>query len=137
MKIIVKPIKNYCNVNNWDYSERIVINAGQPQVVHFQIWNEDHTKPLFLSSGSTVSVFFPRIPKLSQANSGPSQTIVTPQDVTISASQPSSVDSSVWSLNIQSSQSDLIAGGGFKLTIVESGVSKSYMIYNIIEKVLQ
>jgi len=122
-RLSAKAIKNYSNINSFDYANQWDIRSGEPNSLYFQLVNLDKvdyaTKmPLryIPASGSTVSVKFPSIDDDAV--------------ITVSATAVSVDDRSLWVADLTALQEP--ASGNVVISVTEGGVTRSFSVLNML-----
>lgn len=100
MQLSARVIKNYANINNFDYGTEWVHRAGDPNTLYFQIVDKDKLDgktPIRYMAGvgapnqpASIAVTFPSVDDA--------------EELTIAATQVDSADGSIWKVDLTSSQ---------------------------------
>jgi hypothetical protein len=96
MRLSAKVIKNYANINQFDYANQWTIRAGEPNTLYFQLVDLDQDSLRYFTGqgGSnqpaSVSVTFPSIDDDSV--------------ITLSASLADAADPSIWKVSLTSTE---------------------------------
>lgn len=114
MKLNIKTIKNFSSINNFDYSSEWSIRQEDETTLYFQLVDSDQDGLRYLPTNNSysVSVIFP-----TTSSSSP---------ITKVATQVSSLDRSIWSIQINST--DKINSGNFNVTFVEGSNTKKFSV---------
>ena len=114
MKLNIKTIKNFSSINNFDYSSEWSIRQEDEITLYFQLvdYDQDGLRYLPTNNSYSVSVIFP-----TTSSSSP---------ITKVATQASSLDRSIWSIQINST--DKINSGNFNITFVEGSNTKKFSV---------
>lgn len=132
MRLSAKIVKNVNNVNSWQHANQAYMAEGQENTLYIQLVNLD----ISTAVEGEKSPAFPQYPMryLSQASAlGVSVTfpaLVDDEEITISGIQPFADDKSIWKFTIPSNKTPNT--GYIKITVIEDGVSKSFMVRNAI-----
>ena len=115
MRLSVRPIRNYANINNFDYSSEWTIRQDEPNTLHFQVVDLDQDQLRYLSSDASVAVnvIFP-----AAATDG--------SDLTKAAVQVDVLDRSVWSVTLSSTE--VPRTGNVRFEIIENGVTRRFTL---------
>jgi hypothetical protein len=114
VKLNIKTIKNFSSINNFDYSSEWSIRQEDEITLYFQLVDADQDNLRYLPTDSSysVSVIFP--------------TPSSASPITKVATQVSSLDRSIWSVQINST--DKINSGNFNVTFVEGSNTKKFSV---------
>jgi len=114
VKLNIKTIKNFSSINNFDYSSEWSIRQEDEITLYFQLvdYDQDGLRYLPTNNSYSVSVIFP-----TTSSSSP---------ITKVATQASSLDRSIWSIQINST--DKINSGNFNITFVEGSNTKKFSV---------
>lgn len=117
MRLSIKPIKNYQNINSFDYTSEWQIRQGESSVLYLQLVDLDQDSLRYMSQASELSVraIFP-------SSSG---TVVEK-----TATQASIYDKSIF--QIQLSDSDTVYTGNVRFEIVEDSVIKRFSAIQVL-----
>jgi hypothetical protein len=112
VKLNIKTLKNFSSINNFDYSSEWSIRQEDEITLYFQLVDSDQDGLRYLPTDASysVSVTFP-------SSSSPTTKI---------ASQVSTLDRSIWSIQINST--DKIYSGNFNVTFIEGSVTKKFSV---------
>ena len=116
MRISAKMIKNYVNVNAFEYSNQWSIRAGDPNTLYFQLVDLDRDGMRHIPTPAPigVSVIFPSID--------------TAQVITSVASQPDALDTSVFKIDLSASQ--IPNSGNVRFEFTEGTTIRRFNILN-------
>jgi len=124
MRLSAKFLKNVANVNHWEYSSTVYIQENQSNEFYLQIVDmlkihDDEVSPVlpsfplrYIPQGTVISL------------EATFESIDDSQVFTITASQPFSDDTSIWKIDLTSSQ--VPQNGVVTLTLPEDGVEKLF-----------
>jgi hypothetical protein len=122
MRLSAKVIKNYANINNFDYGSEWTHRAGDPNTLYFQLVDLDKTddkNTLRYMAGiggsnqpASVSVIFPSIDDSAQ--------------LTIAATQVDAADSSIWKVVLTPSQ--VPGSGAVQFAVTESTTIRKFSV---------
>jgi len=124
-------LTNVCDINNFDIvNTRELLEGSFPVDFHIRLFQKDLDIRYSPDSTATVSISFLRMDSIAEES--------TDQTLTLGMSKPFADDRSIWVATISDEDSlDLIVSGGFRLTILESGVqTKIFNNSSSIRKVL-
>lgn len=112
MKLNIKTIKNFSSINNFAYSSEWSIRQEDQITLYFQLvdYDQDNLRYLPTDPSYSVSISFPTF----------SDPIVK------TASQVSTLDRSVWSIQINST--DKINSGNFNVIFIEGSNTKKFSV---------
>lgn len=115
MRLTSKIIKNYVNLNAWEYSDMAYVREGEANTVYFQLVDLDRGIR-YLSPESTLSinVVFP--------------SIRSDRVFTVAATQVSPDDKSIWKVFLTPTQ--LPASGPMKFEFTENAAVKKWVVYH-------
>lgn len=120
MKLSAKIIKNYANVNQFDYKNEWSIRAGEANTLYFQLIDLDQDGLRYLAGiGVTnqpyqVAVTFPSIDST--------------QVITVNAAQADANDSSIWKITLTASQTP--KSGTVQFALTEGANVKRFNLLN-------
>jgi hypothetical protein len=114
MRLGIKTIKNFANVNSFDYTSEWNIRQEDSTVLYFQIvdLDQDGLRYLPTDASYSVSVTFP------------GTTIVKV------ATQANSLDRSIWGVQINTS--DKVLTGNIQVSVTEGSVVKKFSVLQAI-----
>lgn len=114
MRLYAKPIKNYANINQFDYASEWTIRQGEPNTLYFQLVDLDQESLRYLSSdaGVSVQVTFPAVNSVN---------IISKQ-----AAQVSSLDRSIWAVSLLSTE--IPSSGNVQVSVTESGMTRRFSL---------
>jgi hypothetical protein len=114
VKLNIKTIKNFSSINSFDYSSEWSIRQEDEITLYFQLVDSDQDNLRYLPTDAlySVSVVFP-----TPSSSSP---------ITKIATQVSSLDRSVWSIQINST--DKINSGNFNVIFIEGSNTKKFSV---------
>ncbi len=111
----IKPIKNYQNINSFEYATEWAIWGGNAQSIYLQIVDLDQDGLRYIPQGTfTLSATFPSLDT----------------QVVKNAIQVSVLDPSLWRIDLLST--DDISSGSLFFTLVENGVVKNFAASNVL-----
>lgn len=112
MRLYAKPIKNFANINQFDYTTEWHIRKDEQNTLYFQLIDLDQNGLRYLPSNSpySVQVTFPAL-------SSP---------FTKSASPVNVLDNSLWSVSL--SATEVPHSGNVQFTLTESGVIRRFSL---------
>jgi hypothetical protein len=114
VRLYAKPIKNYANINQFDYASEWTIRQGEANTLHFQLVDADQDNLRYLTSDgtATVQVTFPAV---NSANI-----------ISKAAAQVSSLDRSIWSVSLLSTE--IPASGNVQIAVTENGSTRRFSL---------
>lgn len=112
MRLSIKPIKNFSNINNFSYQTEWIVRSGEPNRLYFQLvdLDQDSLRHMPTDSIYSVTVTFPAV---NPANI-----------VTRSATQADTLDRSVWYVDLVST--DTIYTGNVQFSVVEGTTTRTF-----------
>lgn len=122
MFLTAKILKNVQGVNGYSVTTNWLLRQGNPATIYFQLADGEQTdlkgEPLRYMpvAGATVSATF--------------SSIIPSNTVSKIATQPFPLDTSIWSISINST--DKIAQGNFAFTLTEGSVVRTASVPNAI-----
>jgi hypothetical protein len=128
MRLSAKILKNVNSVNSWQYVSQSFMQEGQANIMYLQLVDLDQSTSISPEK-SPANPEYP-IRYISSAASitltALFDSIDSEKKITITATQPFSQDLSIFKLNLSSSQ--VPNSGNLLVTLVEDGVSRSFVI---------
>lgn len=115
---------NYCNVNSFTYAERLELQQGNGGT--YQVQMVQNGQRYLAAVGATFQITFPRALSITATP--------TNQDVVVVATVVDARDQSILQFTLSAAQVDKIVSGGVKLSITESGVTKTYPVDNFVAR---
>ena len=121
MRLSVKPIVSWCNVNTYTFGNQWTIRAGDPNTLYFQVIDLDQSGSRYMvgvgapNQPYSINVTFPSIDNT--------------KVLTIAAVQDPN-DSSIWKVSIPANQQP--AGGNVQFQIIEGSSTRSFSVTNLI-----
>ena len=115
MKLNIKTIKNFANINQYDYASEWGIRQEDSTTLYFQLVDSDQENLRYLPTDASYSV---------------SVTFPASTPVIKSATQASALDRSIWSVLINST--DKINTGNFQVTVTEGANVKKFSVLQAI-----
>lgn len=122
-----KILSNVASANLFDKVELAKLRASNAESIYFRLWQTDRDERYVPASGSTMQVKFLRGSDVSATP--------TNQTTTVAASNPFSGDTSIWKIDLTITQVDKIVSGGMQIVLVESAVTKTIFVSDVISKV--
>jgi hypothetical protein len=123
MRLSARTIKNFNNVNSFDYSTEWNIRAGEANTLYFQLVDLDQDGLRYMPTNASCSVqlTFPAL--------NPLNVIVKP------ATQADPLDRSVWKVSL--SDTEVPSSGNVQLSLTEGGVVKKASLLDaiVVEKI--
>jgi hypothetical protein len=114
VRLYAKPIKNYANINQFDYGTEWTIRKDEPNTLYFQLVDLDQESLRYLPSDASCSVQL-TFPALNSTSS-----------FIKSATQVSALDRSIWSVSL--SESEVPFSGNVQIALVEFGVTRRFSL---------
>lgn len=114
MRLSAKPIKNFANINQFDYSTEWAIRKDEPNTLYFQLVDLDQEGLRYLPTDVAYSVQV-TFPALNATN-----TLVK------TATQVDALDRSIWRVSLLST--DVPASGNVQVALTEAGVTRRLVI---------
>jgi len=114
MRLYIKTLKNYINVNSFDESSEWVVRENEANTLYFRLIDLDNDSLRYISKATvlSVSVTFPSIDD--------------DEEFTVIAANPDPDDKSIFSINIADDQ--VPASGNFKVSVTEDGATKQFSV---------
>jgi hypothetical protein len=114
MRLSAKIIKNYVNVNSFDYDSQWNVRAGEANQLYFQLVDLDNDGLRYMPAGTPVgvSVTFPNLD--------------TSLVVTAIATKPSALDPSIWMVSLSSTQ--VPSTGNVKFEFTEATTIRRFSV---------
>lgn len=119
MRLSAKAIKNYANINNFDFVSEWLIRANEPNTLYFQLVDLDQDSLRYIAGiggAATITVNFPSVNDA--------------QELSIAATQADAADGSVWKVDLTNLQ--VPNSGSVVFTIVQAGVTRKFSVLNMI-----
>jgi hypothetical protein len=116
MRLSAKVVKNYANVNNFDYANQWIIRAGEPNTLYFQLVDLDQDSLRYLTAQgvsnqpASVAVTFPSIDD--------------DEVITVTASLADPADPSVWKVVLTALQ--IPKSGNVLFAVTEGAVVRKF-----------
>lgn len=112
MRLYAKPIKNFANINQFDYATEWHIRKDEQNTLHFQLIDLDQDGLRYLPTDPTysVQVTFP--------------SLITP--LTKSASQTNTLDRSIWSVSLGAT--DPLYSGNVQFALTEGATVRRFSL---------
>lgn len=128
-----KALTNVASVNIFDTIEGpVAVYALHAQSIYLRLWQSDLKERYIPAAGATLQVKFPRAYTVGSTRA---TTPAADQSVTIAASNPYSNDTSIWKVDLTSSQADLVVGGGIQITLTEGATTRTFFLKDFVKKV--
>jgi hypothetical protein len=130
MRLSGKILKNVINVNRWEYATQAIVAEGQPNTIFVQLVDLEH------SYRQEKSEAFPEFPiryissALVMSAEAFFSALVDDEQITITGTQAFASDKSIWKFELAANQ--VPKSGSLKITIVEDGISKTFLIQQAI-----
>ncbi len=124
MFLTAKILKNVQNVNSFEVSTEWKLRQGNPTTIYFQLADGEQVdakgEPLryMPEAGATVSATF--------------SSIISANTIGKTATQPYSLDTSIWAISLSAADSNKIAQGNFTFTLTEGSVVRTASVQNAI-----
>lgn len=119
MRLSAKVIKNYANINNFDYGSEWNHRAGDPNTLYFQVVDLDKDGQRFmlgLAGPASINVTFPSIDD--------------DAELTIAATQVDAADSSIWKIDLTDTQ--IPASGNVRFAVTDNAVIRKFGVLGLI-----
>jgi hypothetical protein len=118
VRLTIKPLKNFNNINSFEYATEWTIMAGNQNRLYFQLVDTDKDELRYMPTNSSysVSVEFPAI--------------IPTQVTTKAAVQADSLDRSIWYVDILST--DTVFSGSIRLSLTEGGAVKKFSALDVL-----
>lgn len=122
MRLSAKVIKNYANINSFDYGNEWVIRAGEPNTLYFQLVDLDQDGLRYMSGAgvsnqpASVSVNFPSIDDDAVLD--------------IAATLADAADGSIWKISLSDAQ--VPSSGNVVISVTEGAVTRKFGVLNMI-----
>lgn len=143
MRLIAKPIINWCDVNMFTYGNQWIVRSGDPLTLYFQIIDADqaiqgNNQGIGIFTGITpvgTTAGMRYLVGLGSSNQPYTVKVTFPsidssQSLTLIATQADANDSSIWKVSIPSNQ--FVSGGNVQFAIFEGSSVRRFSVQNII-----
>jgi len=134
MRLYAKILDNVSNVNHWNYANQAYIYEGQVNEMYIQLVDLSKNLHVAGSVSANSNIEMRYIPQGVTSVSIEFPSIDDSEVFSIAATQPFIDDKSIWKVTIPSNK--MPQSGAFKLTLIESGASKSVMVKDCVRTVL-
>jgi hypothetical protein len=116
MKLSAKVVKNYANLNSFDFGNQWEIRAEEPNTLYFQLVDLDRNSLRYIPIGTTieVNVLFPSIDDAA--------------DMTIAATLVDAADGSLWKIDLDADE--IPASGNVVVELTIDGVTRRFGLLN-------
>lgn len=112
MRLSAKPIINYQNINSFNYSTEWIIRREEQNTLYFQLVDLNKDGLRYIPTNASLEVIFPA---LDSTNT-----------ITKTAVNPSTLDTSIWSINIL--PTDTINSGNVQFILTDNGVVRRFVL---------
>lgn len=114
MRLSVRVIKNYQNINSFDYGTEWNIREGEANQLYYKLVDLDQDNLRYIPTGSSPSmqVIFPAL----DSNN----------TITKVATQVSALDGSIWTVSL--SATEIPSSGNVQFTITENSITKRFVL---------
>lgn len=116
VRLYAKPIKNFANINQFDYATEWFIRNGEENILYFQLVDQDQDGLRYIPTDASYSVNV-TFPSLDDAGI-----------ITKVASQANALDRSIWSVSLL--DTDKVFSGNVKISLTEGGVTKNLVLFD-------
>lgn len=116
MKLSAKVVKNYANINSFDFGNQWEIRANEPNSLYFQLVDLDRNSLRYIPVGTAiaVNVLFPSIDDAAE--------------MTIEAELVDAADGSLWKVDLAADQ--VPASGNVIVELTVDGVTRRFGLLN-------
>lgn len=114
MRLSAKPLKNFQNINSFDFGSEWTIRVDEANTLYLQLVDLDQEGLRYIPTtpGATLQVIFPAV---SSANI-----------ITKTATQVSALDGSLWSVSLLETEKP--SSGNVQFVLVENGVTRRFVL---------
>jgi len=114
MRLSVKPLKNFQNVNSFDFATEWNVRLDEPNTLYFQLVDLDQDGLRYIPTGAmpSMQVIFPAV--------------ISTNTITKSATQVSALDGSLWSVSLLETEKP--SSGNVQFTLTEGGVTRRFVL---------
>jgi hypothetical protein len=118
VRLSIKPLKNFNNVNNFEQTTEWFVQAGTQNRLYFQLVNLDRDELRYIPTEDpvTLTIDFPAI--------------IPTQVLTKTATKFSELDRSIWYVDILAT--DVIFSGSIRLTLNENGKISKFSALDVV-----
>jgi hypothetical protein len=118
MRLSAKVIKNYANINNFDYSDVWTHRKGDENTLYFQLVDLDKNGQRYLAgiaAAASVQVIFPSIDDETK--------------LTLNAAQVDPNDASIWKIDLAAT--DLPSSGNVQFAVTEGATIRRFGVLGL------
>lgn len=118
MRLSIKPLKNFNNVNSFEQTTEWFVQAGTQNRLYFQLVNVDMDELRYIPTQdpTTLTVEFPAV--------------IPTQVTSKTATRVSELDRSIWYVDI--APTDTIFSGSIRLSLNENGVISKFSALDVV-----